>query len=119
MKQPKQIGPESVAAGSQALTKKYASPSFSGCANFNASRPALTMRMVLDRFNIKYKNGKADTWQPVKCGKCGHHEAWVMLHGKHGHSGGYRCNKCGTRGSAIKIMAAFMGLPEGVVRGML
>ena len=103
----------------QALTKKYPSPRFSGSANSTAPRPVLTMRMVLDRFNIKYKDGLATQWQPVKCGKCGHHEAWVMLHGKHGHIGGYRCNKCGTRGASVKVMAAFMGLPEGVVRGML
>ena len=119
MRQAKQIGLASAPTDSQALTKKYASPSFSGFPEFNAMGVALTMRDVLTRFNIKYKDGLATQWQPVVCAKCGHDKAQVMLHGRHGHIGGYSCRKCGTRGSSVKVMAAFMGVPEGLVKGML
>ena len=119
MRQAKQNGLASAPTDSQALTKKYASPSFSGFGHFNAAGVALTMRDVLTRFNIKYEDGLATQWQPVKCGVCSHDKAQVMLHGRYGHIGAYSCRKCGTKGGATKVMAAFLNVPMGMVRGFL
>ena len=119
MRQAKQIGLASAPTDSQALTKKYLSPRFSGYTDINAMGAVLTMRDVLTRFNIKYDDGLATQWQPVNCGVCSHDKAQVMLHGRYGHIGAFSCRKCGTKGGATKVMAAFLNVPMGMVRGFL
>jgi len=119
MRQAKQNGLASAPTDSQALAVAQCSPSGSGFRHFNAAGVALTMRDVLTRFNIKFNGNLATRWQPVVCAKCGHDKAQVMLHGRHGHIGGYSCRKCGTKGGATKVMAAFLNVPMGMVRGFL
>jgi len=119
MRQAKQIGLASAPTDQQALAVTRLSPSDSGFRQFNATSVALTMRDVLTSFNIKYDDGLATQWQPVNCGVCSHDKAQVMLHGRYGHIGAYSCRKCGTKGGATKVMAAFLNVPMGMVRGFL
>ena len=89
---------------------------------FNAKTRAdqgVSMRNVLRRLQVRFNTNKATQWQRVKCPACASPEAQVLLHGRHGASGGFRCNQCATKGGALVVLARGLNVPVNVARGLL
>ena len=120
MRQGKRNGLASAPTDSQALAQNqlFESPS-KRFVYSNASRPNLNMFQALSRLGVAFNRNKATQWQRVKCPACASPEAQVLLHGRHGASGGFRCNQCATKGGALVVLARGLNVPVNVARGLL
>jgi len=79
----------------------------------------ITMRQVLSRLQVRFNTNKATQWQNVTCPVCSSREsARVLLHGRFGHSGGFICMSCATKGDALTLFSRATCIPKAHARAL-
>ena len=106
----------------QWLKANHAKGNNSNRAQFNAklrSDQDITMRQALSRLQVKFNTNKATQWQRVTCPVCSSREsAKVLLHGRFGHSGGFICMSCATKGDALTLFSRATCIPKAQARAL-